>query len=116
MSFLINIIMIFKTVNVSTYHLFTDTIYSYLLQNVVRIISEDQTIQFDVLIFYMATTVKDIVTLTRTAVRYVQSVVLGQKVNHSVFKNQIMFGIINHDSSHGLEYIKTNYFYCICVF
>ena len=58
----------------------------------------------------MATTVKDIVSLARTAVTYVQGVVLGQAVNHYVFKNQIMFGIINHDSSHGLEYIKTNYF------
>ena len=58
----------------------------------------------------MATTVKDIVTVARTAVKYVQDVVTGQKVNHYVFKNQIMFEIINHDSSHGLEYINTNYF------
>ena len=43
----------------------------------------------------MATTVKDIVTVARTAVTYVQGVVIGQKVNHYVFKNQIMFEIIN---------------------
>ena len=70
------------------------------------IISAEQTLQFDILIFYMATTVKDIVTVARTAVTYVQDVVIGQKVNHYVFKNQIMFEIINHDSSHGLEYIN----------
>ena len=58
----------------------------------------------------MVTTVKDTVNLARTAVTYVQGVVIGQKVNHYVFKNQIMFEIINHDSSHGLEYINTNYF------
>lgn len=84
--------------------------YSNLLHNVLLRISADQTLLIDVLILYMATTVKDIVILTRTAVTYLQVVVLGQKVNHYVFKNQIMFGIKNHDSSHGLKHIKTNYF------
>ena len=55
------------------------------------IISADQTIQFDVMFLYMGITVKDIVTVAKTAVKYLQDEVLGQKVTHYVFKNQIKY-------------------------
>ena len=47
------------------------------------IISADQTIQFDVLILYMPITVKDPVSVTKTAktaVTYLQDVVLDRKL------------------------------------